>query len=539
MTAIDPYRTLGSDAGCEPGRDQARLPPSRQALPPGLGRRPGARAGSWRSRRPTRRWSTSTAAAVAIGGRARGARAPSPPSAPWQADASRARATREAYRARTRRAGSTPGGAPGARRDARAATGRRVAPARPAVRRPVAARRRARARGRIDGRRHIGAGDRRGSTGGRSPAEPGSEGDDRLDELRRRRQGAVRPGLGGRDLVRRRERHVLDAQPEGVRRPAQARPRVPRPIETPGARRDGGGRDCRGRPTPAGAADDDRPDGGSPDAGTSGARRSERAGTGFDPAQRPAGEPTRTGGATRRRSASPPRRPRAPSDVGPSALAGDPVGRGIGWQLPGRARADAAGDARRADAGRAGSAVPPRPATAGTAAGAAGATVVRPVGAGSPPAFVRRRRSIRRRPQAWRSGDDSARTDHRRDRRLDPARDRLAVATEVMPACSGASLVCADPLKAGHLADPPADHRAPGRLPGSGSSPPTARRRSCSSGSWRRRCFIAIGGAQTPGRDRGRPAGRPRRGLAWRDRACAQWSGRPPAVAGPRVRCAR
>ena len=82
--------------------------------------------------------------------------------------------------------------------------------------------------------------------------DPAAQGHDRVDQLRRGRGRAVHPALGGGHLVRRGKRHVLDAQPEGVRRPAQARPRVPGPIATrerlgPG-RRAGRRRDRRDGP---------------------------------------------------------------------------------------------------------------------------------------------------------------------------------------------------------------------------------------------------------------------------------------------------
>ncbi len=52
------------------------------------------------------------------------------------------------------------------------------------------------------------------------------QGDPRFDVLRRRRR-SVRARLARRELVRHDERHVLDAEPQGIRRPAQARPRIP------------------------------------------------------------------------------------------------------------------------------------------------------------------------------------------------------------------------------------------------------------------------------------------------------------------------
>ncbi len=77
------------------------------------------------------------------------------------------------------------------------------------------------------------------------------QGDARFHVVRRRR-GSVRARLAWRQLVRHDERHVLDAQPEGIRRPAQARARVPgtRPARDEGqdgghARRDRDRRDGR------------------------------------------------------------------------------------------------------------------------------------------------------------------------------------------------------------------------------------------------------------------------------------------------------
>ena len=58
-------------------------------------------------------------------------------------------------------------------------------------------------------------------------AAPGEPGNARLDVLRRGRRGAVRTRLVRRDVVRHVERHLLDDQPEGIRRPPQTRPGVP------------------------------------------------------------------------------------------------------------------------------------------------------------------------------------------------------------------------------------------------------------------------------------------------------------------------
>ena len=61
----------------------------------------------------------------------------------------------------------------------------------------------------------------------RRRAAPGEPGHTRVDVVRRGRRGAVRTGLVRSDVVRHVERHVLDHQPEGIRRPPQARAGVP------------------------------------------------------------------------------------------------------------------------------------------------------------------------------------------------------------------------------------------------------------------------------------------------------------------------
>ncbi len=246
MTAIDPYRTLG----LTPGASQAEIKRAYRHLaklyhPDSAGDRAlgrflaiqaayealiddqGRGRGYRRSSLDHAHVPTATVCAVA-GRRLAGSRdARSVPGA----DATGRDDTGRAAGGRSRRVERRPiGGRP---RRARRSTS-------------LATRRRPELAVRIDGRRRSRIRYRRGSDGWPPPAQPGAEGDDRIDELRRRRQGAVRSGLGGRYVVRRRERHVLDAQPEGIRRPAQARPRVPRPIETPDAGRHGGGRDRRG-----------------------------------------------------------------------------------------------------------------------------------------------------------------------------------------------------------------------------------------------------------------------------------------------------
>jgi hypothetical protein len=112
MTAFDPYRTLGID----PGASQAEIKSAYRRLaklyhPDSAGERALSRFLAIQAayealvdetgrKRPT--------------GRTTPGRATPTPSPAWQADASRARATREAYRARTRRAGGSTGTSGGA-----------------------------------------------------------------------------------------------------------------------------------------------------------------------------------------------------------------------------------------------------------------------------------------------------------------------------------------------------------------------------------------------------------------------------------------
>ena len=63
---------------------------------------------------------------------------------------------------------------------------------------------------------------------GRAEGPQAEGGHPRVHVLRRRRR-PLRARLARRQLVRDHERHVLDAQPQGIRRPAQARTRVPGP----------------------------------------------------------------------------------------------------------------------------------------------------------------------------------------------------------------------------------------------------------------------------------------------------------------------
>ena len=83
----------------------------------------------------------------------------------------------------------------------------------------------ARAPGRAATARPAGRG--RGAAAGAPHAPRLPEGDPGLDDLRRGRRRAARPGVGGRLLVRPVVADVLDDQPARVCRSAQARPRVP------------------------------------------------------------------------------------------------------------------------------------------------------------------------------------------------------------------------------------------------------------------------------------------------------------------------
>ena len=133
------------------------------------------------------------------------------------------RATRRRGRARRDREREPAAGEPGRR------------PERPA--RPADVGRRSRRRG---GRRRIDP--VAPAVGKASLAE---QGDAVLDLLRPGRRGALRAGLERGQLVRLVERHLLDDQPEGVRRPAQARPGVPAPGAARGERLDRGRRGAR------------------------------------------------------------------------------------------------------------------------------------------------------------------------------------------------------------------------------------------------------------------------------------------------------
>ena len=130
----------------------------------------------------------------------------------------------------------------------------------PSVRRPVAAGAADRCAGRRAGRSGGAAGsglagDRPPGTRPAAPSRAATEqGDARLDVVRRRGRRAVRARLGRRFVVRDDVRHVLDAEPEGVRRSAQARTGVPG-TGPPGAGWPGPDADgaatmpCRGPPT--------------------------------------------------------------------------------------------------------------------------------------------------------------------------------------------------------------------------------------------------------------------------------------------------
>ncbi len=178
-------------------------------------RRASARCrGSWPSRRRTSGWSTARAG---CGARCRDRRATAPgPSEPWRADPARARATRDAWRARRAGRGSgrpwrvgAAGGratAPGARPDA--GTGSRGAdrpirgsPGSPGVAAATASR----------------GEPRRGPR----KATPGSTTYDEAAELPRE------PDVGRQHLVRPDLADVLDDQPAGIRRSPQAWSGIP------------------------------------------------------------------------------------------------------------------------------------------------------------------------------------------------------------------------------------------------------------------------------------------------------------------------
>ncbi len=215
----DPYRTLGLARGAsldEVKRAYRRL--AKANHPDAVGQR-GAAPASWRSRRPTSSWSEGSGGAPASG-----------------------RAIGAVGRARPAGLRGRPG--PG-----------RGHPT--SVRRPGASRRSPDAR---PGRRRSGI-PALTSAGGhrRTPVRPDQvggtaarQGDARLDLVRRRRRRAGRAGLERRQLVRDDQRDVLDDQPEGVRRSAQARAGVP------GACPAGVGRPVRrdARRAPASAAPD-------------------------------------------------------------------------------------------------------------------------------------------------------------------------------------------------------------------------------------------------------------------------------------------
>ena len=280
---------------------------------------------------------------------ARGRRAAGAPRRAWEADPDRSDATRRAYGGRARSAppggataggggrarpsgppgagGGTEPGAAGAGRPRPGGTGRRAGRGRGAARAgsdgaapgrpPGRPERPARARA---GRRRAltptpGLGGRLGSRPGNAPEsgrrpvaqDEAQQGDARIDLLRRRRR-AVRARLGRRELVRDDERHVLDAQPEGVRRPAQARTGVPGTGQASGAGQAARGRRDRRR----------APDGRTGRIGRSRAARGRRTRSArSDRRDRPAGRPasrsrTRRPGRPTRRARGGTRRPDRP-----------------------------------------------------------------------------------------------------------------------------------------------------------------------------------------------------------------------------------
>ena len=206
---------------------QARLPAARQGVPPRLRRR-GRRSPLPRNSRGVRPADDGAGPPTGIASRRGPARRA--PAEPWRADPARARQARE--RARTARGGAGAG-------RGRAPNG----PAGWAAARPAA---------RLLRRRHP----RRDRHAWVGPS-PRSQGDDGLDLVRRgaRRQ---RPDLERGLVVRPVVRRVLDRQPARIRRPAQARPRVPvaRPPAIAGRRRRRRGGDQPGGCGDERAADD-------------------------------------------------------------------------------------------------------------------------------------------------------------------------------------------------------------------------------------------------------------------------------------------
>ena len=188
----DPYRTLGVAPGASLNEIKLRVPAAREEVPPGRGRRARPAAvprdpGGLRAC-----WSTARAGC----GRRRGrARRPAPtPADPWRADPARARASRDAWRARRSGSGGTAGhraSGAGARAEA---GGRRRAGAGGARRRDRHDR-----RGRRDRAR---PGDRPGGTGEHHHRRGPAQGHPGLHDLRRGRRDAARPGVGRRRLVR-------------------------------------------------------------------------------------------------------------------------------------------------------------------------------------------------------------------------------------------------------------------------------------------------------------------------------------------------
>ena len=262
------------------------------------------------------------------GSAGRASRPADPPS--WQADPARARATRDAYR--TRRRGPASGSA-GSRPPPLARPGLRTrAPAGPAGRvrgGPPGGSSGSGPAPRPGGPRLGRAGRRRARRRDRprrqSIAAPG-EGDDRLDELRRRGSRTVRPGLGRGHLVRGRQRDLLDDQPEGVRRPSQARPRVPRPIAPAGRasrRRPGGPAPTAGSADPTGGAPRRRPS--RPDGGRPRRRRELRGRARPAPAREPPGVGSRRPDRGRGDPAAPDRGHARPASR--RRAAGRPLGR--------------------------------------------------------------------------------------------------------------------------------------------------------------------------------------------------------------------
>lgn len=441
MTAIDPYRTLG----LTPGASQAEIKRAYRHLaklyhPDSAGDRALSRFLAIQA---------AYEALVDEHGRGRGYRRPGPatrpappPSAPWQADASRARATREANRARTRQAGPAPGPAPG-----RASRPTSADPSSPGARSPGGPRStsgpaagpagQGTDRGPGDGSTPgSGAAGAPGSAGGRRrrsrgpKATIGSTSYDGADKepFDPAWEGATWYGAGSGTYWTLNPKEYADPRKHGPEYLARSR-RQALGSAGPGqeATGDRGGHDPSG-PVPTGA----RPPGDVP----------PEPGPSVDPAVDPVGSSERpAAGAAPSPTARPvtsspsPRARRDRATLDGSSAGGEPI------PAPASSRAAAAGDVRWEESG---SRATGAPATARVTSAGVAAMAARPVGSGTAPTFE---------PP---SAAGLARAATTLPGRIAlaivgwiPFGIGLAAASEVLPACSGTSLVCADPLKAG------------------------------------------------------------------------------------------